>query len=163
MGGQASVVLRPASPHEAGELSALALRSKAHWGDDDAFLAACDPALTTRPDQCDGVRLVVAEQSGRLLGFVRLDGAGGRGELADLFVDPSAMGRGIGRRLLGDALDRAAGLGMTVLEIDADPHAEAFHLRAGAVRTGSVPSGVVPGRVLPRLELAVPRRAGPPR
>ena len=38
-----STVLRPARPEEAGLLSDLALRSKAHWGYPPDFLAAAAP------------------------------------------------------------------------------------------------------------------------
>jgi GNAT superfamily N-acetyltransferase len=72
-----------------------------------------------------------------------------------LFVDPSAIGQGIGAALIAHLLDRARPLGFTVLTIDADPNAEAFYLARGAVRTGVIPSGSVPGRVLPRLELSL--------
>ena len=152
----AGVVVRAAGPAEAGAISALALRSKAHWGYDADFLAACREDLTIRPEWCDGVRLVVAEQDGVLLGYARVAGEPPVGELAGLFVDPAAIGHGVGGLLLRRAVRIAAGLGMTALEIDSDPHAEAFYLHAGAVRTGESPSTVDPARLLPRLELSVP-------
>jgi GNAT superfamily N-acetyltransferase len=156
------MIIRPARPEEAAAISALALRSKGHWGYDAAFLDACRADLTIDPAWCDGVRLVVAEDDGVLLGYARIDGGPPAAELAGLFVDPPAIGRGVGRRLLRHATGIAAELGIRTLEIDSDPYAEPFYLHAGAVRTGASPSTVDPGRLLPRLELAVtsPRPPG---
>lgn len=152
----ADVVVRAARPSEASALSALALRSKGHWGYDATFLAACRADLTVPAQDCDGVRVRVAERGGALLGFARVTGRPPTGVLADLFVEPAAIGSGIGRLLLADALARAAERGFGSLVLDADPHAEPFYLRAGAVRIGTSPSGSVPGRLLPRLEMSVP-------
>jgi GNAT superfamily N-acetyltransferase len=149
------VIVRGAGAEEAGTISALALRSKGHWGYDGAFLEACRADLTIDPAWCDGVRLIVAEDDGVLLGYARIAGDPPVGELAGLFVDPPAIGRGVGGALLEHALAVAAGLGIETLEIDSDPYAEPFYLHAGAVRTGTSPSTVDPTRLLPRLELPV--------
>jgi len=78
-----------------------------------------------------------------------------RGELLMLFVDPPAIGRGVGRALLDDALRYAARLGWSALRVESDPGAEAFYVAQGARRVGTVPSGSVAGRELPLLELSV--------
>jgi GNAT superfamily N-acetyltransferase len=150
-----AVSLRPAVPGEAAALSRLALRSKAHWGYDEEFLAACRAELTLRPEQCDGVHTVVAERDAVLLGFYRLAGEAPVAELADLFVDPTAIGHGVGAALMADAVQRARAQGVSRLVIDADPNAEGFYAHMGARRVGTVPSGSVAGRELPRLELAL--------
>lgn len=155
-GGEHVVELRPARPDEAAALNALALRSKGHWGYDAAFLAAGREGLRTDPARCDGIQLVVADAGGTLLGFYRVAGGPPAGELADLFVDPRAIGSGLGGRLLRHAVDLARRLGMRSLTLDSDPYAEGFYLHAGAVRVGASPSGVDPARLLPRLELPVP-------
>lgn len=147
------VVLRPAQLDEAAAISALAQRSKAHWGYDQRFLAACRDDLTIDPSWCDGIHLVVAERRGALLGYYRLVGEAPTGELAGLFVDPGVIGRGLGGRLLRHAADLSRRLGIRTLAIDSDPHAEAFYLHAGAIRVGETASAVEPGRFLPRLEL----------
>jgi GNAT superfamily N-acetyltransferase len=149
------VVLRPASADEAPAISELALRSKAHWGYDIEFLAACRAELTIRPEWCDGRGLIVAEKQGRLVGFHRLTGDAPDGVLEALFVDEPAIGTGLGRRLLADAIERARGLGFTSLLIDADPGAAPFYRHMGAQLVGESPSGSVPGRMLPQLRLAV--------
>ncbi len=155
-----TVTLRPAVPGDADALSRLALRSKGHWGYDEEFLAACGVELTLRPEQCDGVHTVVAERGDALLGFYRLAGEAPVAELADLFVDPTVIGRGIGATLLADAVDRARALGVSRLVIDADPNAAGFYVRMGARRVGSVASSSIFGRELPRFELVVDPAGG---
>jgi GNAT superfamily N-acetyltransferase len=149
------VVLRPARPEEAPALTALALRSKGHWGYDAAFLAACRQELTVDPVHCDGTRVVVAERAGAVLGFYRVAGQPPIGELTDLFIDPPAIGEGVGTGLLTHARHQASSRGFTVLIIDADPHAEGFYLHAGARRVGQIPSATMPDRALPRLHLSL--------
>ncbi|MEU5717520.1 GNAT family N-acetyltransferase [Streptomyces sp. NPDC020403] len=147
--------VREGRPDEAAALTALALRSKAHWGYDEAFLAACRAELAVRPQDVQARRTAVAEQDGRVLGFTMLDGAPPRGALGMMFVEPDTIGRGVGRLLLEHTAERARRLGFVMLTIDADPGAEPFYTAMGAVRVGTVPSGSVPGRELPLLELAL--------
>ena len=154
----ASTVLRPATPDEAGLLSELAVRSKSHWGYPADFLAACRAALTVDPADCDGSSVRLAVRGGHVLGFWRLAATDDpvRGELTDLFVDPRVIGTGVGRLLLTDAMAHARARGWQTLELDADPHAEAFYRHLGAARTGLAASTVTPGRSLPRMSLPVP-------
>ncbi|GAA3532497.1 hypothetical protein GCM10022222_14720 [Amycolatopsis ultiminotia] len=142
---------RAARPAEAAALSELALRSKAHWGYDEAFLTACRAELTLDPAELVARRTTVAEEGDRLLGFHTLDGAPPEAELGCLFVEPSAIGTGVGRALWEHAVTTARALGCTRLILEADPFAEPFYLRMGAVRTGTAPSASIPGRELPRM------------
>jgi len=142
---------------DAERLSGLALRSKGHWGYDAAFLAACRAELTLTPDQAATARVV--RDGDALLGFHLLDAHLDQGELLMLFVEPSAIGRGVGRALLDDARRGASARGWTALRIESDPGAEGFYLAHGARRVGTVPSGSVAGRELPLLELPVRLRA----
>lgn len=155
------MIIRPARVDEAAALTELAMRSKAHWGYDDEFMAACRDELTIRPEHIP--RVDVAEVDGQVIGMVRLEpetpGPSGRlsGELEDLFVEPDAIGTGVGRALFRHVVRRAAAQGMARLCFDADPNAEPFYASMGAVRVGESPSGSIPGRMLPRLELAIPQ------
>ncbi|MGW2547713.1 GNAT family N-acetyltransferase [Kitasatospora sp. NPDC001574] len=146
--------IRPARPDEAALLSALALRSKAHWGYDAEFMAACRVDLTLDPERIEADRTAVAEADGRVLGFVTLVGAPPEGELDMLFVEPDVIGRGVGRFLLAHLRRRAAESGFRRVLVAADPNAESFYAAMGAVRIGTVPSGSIPGRELPLLALA---------
>jgi ribosomal protein S18 acetylase RimI-like enzyme len=151
----AEVALRAARPAEAEELSALALRSKAHWGYDESFLEACRAELTYLPDELAGRRTMVAELAGRVVGFYTLDGKPPVGELGNLWVDPASMGNGLGRLLWSHAVDSARAGKFRSFWLVADPHAEGFYLAMGAIRLGETPSDSVPGRMLPMMLFVV--------
>lgn len=144
--------LRKAAPADTGALTALAMRSKAHWGYDEAFMEACRDELTITED---GMRLgetwLAEDDGGRIVGFFDLRAEDGVAELYDLFVDPDAMGLGAGR-LLWNKLEGVAGaMGVNTIGIDADPHAVAFYEHMGAGVVGESPSVSIAGRMLPRL------------
>jgi GNAT superfamily N-acetyltransferase len=151
------VQIRPARATEAEALTDLALRSKAHWGYDADFLAACRDELTVAAHEIADRRATVADAAGRILGFTTLEGEPPLGVLGMLFVDPQAMGQGIGRLLFAHVVAAGRDLGFTRLTLDADPNAEPFYRAMGAVRVGTVPSGLIPGRVLPRMAITIGR------
>ncbi|MEU6114102.1 GNAT family N-acetyltransferase [Streptomyces sp. NPDC047117] len=157
-----SVLIRPALPTEAETLSDLALRSKAHWGYDTAFLDACRDELAVGAHEVESRRATVAaDRDGNILGFTTLESEPPTGVLGMMFVEPHAMGQGIGRLLFDHVVATSRELGFTRLTIDADPNAEPFYLAMGAVRTGSAPSGSITGRVLPQLALAIHHSSSP--
>jgi GNAT superfamily N-acetyltransferase len=155
--------LRAGRRQEAPLLSDLALRSKGHWGYDQAFLDACRAELTLTPEQVEHQRVTVAERDGRVVGFYALTGQPPNGVLEDLFVEPDHIGTGVGQALWQHAVEVAASLGFQRLILVADPGAEPFYLAMGARRCGLVPSGSIPGRAIPRLEYDISRvqPAGP--
>ena len=144
--------IRRARPAEAAVLSALALRSKAHWGYDADFLAACQDDLTLSADDIATSAVYVFDGGNAPSGFYRLvlqDGS--VAELDALFVDPAAMGQGVGRRLWRHAVSTARKLGCSEIVWQSDPQAEGFYLAMGARRSGESASTVMPGRMLPLL------------
>lgn len=149
---EATYSIRPALPGEAETLTELAIRSKGHWGYDAAFLAACRAELTFSADDLTCTPAYVCDDPDGLAGFYRLlvrdDGVA---ELDDLFVDPAAIGRGVGKRLWQHAVAQAAVLGCTEIIVQSDPLAEGFYRAMGAKRVGELGSGSVPGRMLPLL------------
>lgn len=137
-------------------LSDLCLRSKAHWGYDAVFMAACRDVLSvTQDDLCDPVAVV--RDGSAFAGLVRLDLASDTPELSKLFVCPAYMRQGIGSALITWAKKQAAQFGHTSLRIESDPEAVPFYQSHGAVIVGQAPSEAIPDRFLPVLNLPTHR------
>ena len=148
--------IRRVLPGEASSLSALALRSKAHWGYGAPFLEACREELTLSAAQLPQHEVFVAVAGNVVTGFYLLKPSVSDPsaiELDMLYVEPSAIGHGIGRALFEHAIRVAVRTGARRLTIEADPHAAGFYRRMGAVHIGERPSGSIPGRRLPLLAL----------
>ena len=151
---KSDVLLRPAVAGDAGELSNLAVRSKAHWGYSSDFIDACRDELTYTADQIEGPEFTftVAQLAGCLVGFYALEKlSASKFDLKALFVEPDHMGTGIGRGLMAHARNVAAQDGATQVVIQSDPHAQAFYEHIGAEYGGEEESDSIPARYLPTL------------
>lgn len=153
-------VLRPARVDEAELITDLALRSKAYWGYDADFMAKCALVLRMTPEMIEreDMSCVVAEAEETILGYSLLYLPEDRTEeamLNGLFIDPDAIGKGVGQALLQDALAAAQAKGWRYLFLEADPNAEAFYLKFGAERVGQCASTIEVGRLLPWLRFTI--------
>ena len=146
-----NTVIRRARAFEAMALSDLAMRSKAHWGYDAAFMAACREELTLRPGELARSPVFVSAAGRRIAGFYRLDIAARDAEVGHFFVAPAHIGRGVGARLWAHLVGQARRRGVTRIAIASDPSADGFYVRMGATRVGSVASESVANRRLPLL------------
>lgn len=161
-----ALTVRPVRPDEAEMISDLALRSKAAWGYSEAFIEQCRDELRYTAEQIASERwsFVVAEDGEGILGLLALLQLAPNElpqqpepdmELAGLFIEPDAMGKGVGRALMTVARDHARQYGALHLYIQSDPNAAGFYARMGAEVIGELPSGSIPGRCLPLMRLAL--------
>ncbi len=148
-----AISLHPARPEDLPALSDLCMRSKAYWGYDATFMAACVEELTITRQDLETTPLVTARNDGALAGVAQIGPLDGDADLLKLFVDPPFMGHGIGRVLFDWCKAQARAMGAARLMIEADPNAAPFYERMGAHVVGTAPSGSIPGRLLPLLEL----------
>jgi GNAT superfamily N-acetyltransferase len=150
-----SFAIRAPRAEEAQALTELAMRAKASWGYDAAFMEACRAELTITPQTLSDWRFWVAEADGRLAGMIALSDAADHAELEDFFIAPEAQGQGIGRALMNELQAECRARGHARIEVDADPNAEATYARLGFHLIGRSPSGSIPGRWLPRMARAL--------
>ncbi|MGE0652852.1 MAG: GNAT family N-acetyltransferase [Alphaproteobacteria bacterium] len=145
--------IRPARVEEAAALTDLSLRSKAVWGYEASFLARCRLAMQVKTEAIESQPHFVAEAQGRILGFYGFEAAAEPRAvgLDYLFVEPDAIGRGVGGALWRHAVETARNLGHRNLIVVADPNAEGFYRRMGALPIGAQASDLEPGRLLPVL------------
>ena len=152
------IVLRAARQAEAALLGEIALRAKGYWGYDQEFLEACRSELTFTAQDIQERHIVVAESAGTVIGFYSLDGHPPEGELGNMWLEPTAIGTGLGKQLWTHAVKTAQAAGFKQLSIEAEPKAEGFYLAMGAERIGETPSGSIPGRFLPLMTFRVQAR-----
>ena len=97
-----------------------------------------------------------------IAGYYRLLlGEEGSAELVALFVEPAAIGTGVGRQLWEHAVATARALDVIALLIQSDPYAEGFYRAMGAQWIGESQSTVIPGRMLPLLRYTIERQDRP--
>jgi len=143
---------RRAEPRDVDRLREITVAAKAHWGHDlawvESWVAAGDfPGVAVARGEA---RLV--EVDAVVAGWSALQERGDVGWLADLWVDPPYMGRGVGRTLFLDAALRARAAGARSLEWEADLDAVGFYERMGGrhIRDSDVTEL---GRILPIMAL----------
>lgn len=155
-----SIRVRPARETEAGRLSGLSMRSKAHWGYDEAFMQACRDELTITVEEIGAGEVFVLERADdrQILGTFSLEPRGSESEgmvmdLGVFFLEPELIGQGLGRVMMEAVKSECRDRGFATLVIQADPNAEAFYRAMGGRRVGELASASIPGRTLPLMEL----------
>jgi GNAT superfamily N-acetyltransferase len=117
-------------------------------------MALAAPALELSQDRILSGRVRVAEVDGKPVGVAALAPPDdvGIAELEHLFVDPAAMGHGVGAALLSEAFSLARREGAMAIRVLSDPQARGFYERHGFSWAHDAPSDAIPGRVLPVLQ-----------
>jgi GNAT superfamily N-acetyltransferase len=152
------VRIRPAEPQDADRLREIFAAAKGSWGYDAALVQEAAADLDVSADALRTREVFVAEVAGRPVGFASLIPGPDAWLLADLWVDPAWMGRGIGRLLFTHAASRAREAGASRLEWESDPNAVGFYEKmGGSYLRDSGPT--IWGRVVPVMGLELPARA----
>lgn len=145
------ITLRRPSLDDLQAASDLCLRSKAFWGYDATFMAACVAELTLTEADISGDPVTLAFYGDELAGVAHVSNDKDECYLEKLFVDPAHMAKGVGRLLFEWSRSAACELGVRQMIIEADPDAVPFYLAMGCRKAGSAPSSSISGRMLPRL------------
>jgi GNAT superfamily N-acetyltransferase len=130
------VVIERATPQTHWRLSEIAHAAKRHWGYPEAWMREWRDTLTITPQFIQDHEVYTASVDAEIVGFYGLVGSGARMTLDHLWVLPSQIGAGIGRRLFNHAMAAARRRGAIEVEIEADPNAAAFYERVGATHVG---------------------------
>jgi N-acetylglutamate synthase-like GNAT family acetyltransferase len=99
------MTIRSASPEDGPTLTTIALDAKRYWGYPEHWIKESDLAIS--PEFIRNNHVYVEEENGEIRGFYALCVADNKAELEHLWVTPAAIGAGIGKELLLDAMERA--------------------------------------------------------
>jgi ribosomal protein S18 acetylase RimI-like enzyme len=128
--------IRRARPEEAQALTEIALAAKRSWGYPESWMALWTPLLTFKPEDLRAADVFVDVDQEVIAGFYRLIFRERRAVLDDLWVKPDFMGQGIGRALFEHAVSNCRTAKADILEVEADPHAQAFYEKMGMHKVG---------------------------
>lgn len=149
-------MIRTARTEDSLALTEIALNAKRHWGYPEHWIKHWEADLTISPEFIDNNHVYVAEQDGEIRGFYALCVANEKAELEHMWVTPEHIGTGIGKELFLDAMERAAQMNISEVELSADPNAAGFYERMGAEKIGEVDSSMDgQTRVIPRMKIDV--------
>lgn len=155
------MIIREAQPQDAQELTALTFESKKYWGYPDASMELWTRELTITPQYIEKNKVTLALEGGQIAGYFSIIEeppeevlqvgkyriAGGF-YLDNLFIRPSFIRTGLGKKLLFLALDCCKERNVQLLHVYSDPNARGFYEAMGAEYLGDLPTKI-PGRSLP--------------
>jgi len=147
--------LRRGLPHDSIALTEIAFAAKRHWGYPERWIEIWTPQLTITTEYIEKNETWLAAVDEEIVAFYALREEETFVWLEHLWVNPEAMGRGVGAQLLRHALKRCHERGAAVLRIESDPNAQGFYEKMGARKIGES-RGEVEGRprILPMMEIA---------
>ena len=146
--------IRQATSQDAAELTRIAHEAKRHWGYPEHWMQRWDADLTITPEFIADNLVYIAEDEDRVSGFYALAVKDQKAELEHMWVAPDVIGTGVGKQLFLAAMEKAAELKLSSVEISSDPNAEGFYRKMGAYRVGETASELDgEPRILPRLSV----------
>jgi len=128
---EAPVLIRPGRVDEGALLKEIAIRSKAHWGYGLERVREWADHGDFSPEMLQKLALYVGEAGGRVIAWASVEKRGETAWLADLWVEPEWIGKGIGSRLFRRAAEHAREAGAARMEWEAEPNALGFYEKMG--------------------------------
>lgn len=146
--------IRQARIDEAPLLTQIAVEAKSYWGYPPDWITHWESDLTVSPEFIASNEVYLADDDGTIHGFYALCVNGDTAELEHMWVRPDMIGKGVGKELFLDAMDRAGSLSVKRVELSADPNAAGFYEKLGAEKFGETDSEVLGVyRKLPRMKI----------
>lgn len=148
------ILIQPARPEQANQLTQIAIAAKAHWGYPQRWMEIWKPQLIFNPQyfvEHEGWVAIVNESP---IGFYTIEEKEGIAWLENLWVLPVYIGKGVGKTLFLHAVEISLRRGCQRLQLEADPNARGFYEKMGMHKIGERRSQVDgEPRVLPIMEL----------
>ena len=142
-----------ATANDSNHLTDLTFRSKAYWGYNAEQMEEWRDELTVSKEFIADHHVYKLEEGRSMLGFYGyFYESSSTIKLEFLFVDPDYIGKGYGKLLFNDFLQRIEGSQASRIILDADPNAAKFYSKIGFVTIGKLPTSIK-DRYLPIMEL----------
>jgi GNAT superfamily N-acetyltransferase len=126
-----SITIRSGSPDEGTRLKEIAIASKGHWGYPPERVREWADRGDFDRRTLEQLTLFVADTGERVVAWASVEPRGDVAWLADLWVEPEWIGKGLGARLFRQAAEHGRSSGARVMEWEAEPNALGFYEKMG--------------------------------
>lgn len=130
-------------------LTTITIQSKAHWGYSVEQMKLWTNDLTITPDYIEKNDVFCLVVDDEIIAYYSIHRTPEDEVLLDnLFISPTHIGKGFGRLLLNNFLDRVKADGISEVKLYSDPHSEDFYRHFGFEVIGKMETSIE-GRFLP--------------
>ena len=134
-------------------LTTITKRSKAYWGFSEEILKEWEHLLSISKDYIEKNMVYKLVENENVIGYYSYFSIDEKTiKLDNLFILPEFIGKGFGKILMNDFLEKANRLGIKKITLDAEPNAENFYKTFGFETIGQLESSIK-DRYLPIMEL----------
>ncbi len=142
-----------ANPEDDKILTDITKKSKAHWGYSDEQMEKWSQDLTISKDyikKCETYKLSLNSKIIAYYSYFNINE--NTVKLDNLFVVPEEMGKGYGKILMNDFINKTKKEKTAKIILDADPNAEKFYEGFGFLKISQIETSIK-NRFLPVMEL----------
>lgn len=126
------MLVLPATTEDHHSLTQLTIQSKAHWGYSNELMNEWTPLLTVSKDYIRQNEVFKLVDDSKIIGYYSYSIEGsGTINLDNLFVAPSFIGKGFGKHLMLDFMERITPLSPVKVQLESDPNSEPFYTSFG--------------------------------
>ncbi len=147
--------IEKANRKDAEKITDLTIRSKNYWDYGDKQIAEWKDELTITSKYIDDNQVYKLTENYELVGFYAFKPENKKIiKLNFLFIEPRYIGKGYGKILITDFLQRIQGTSYEKITLEADPNAEKFYERVGFKVVGKLKTSIE-NRFLPIMEMEI--------
>lgn len=136
-------------------LTAITKKSKAYWGYSEEQLLEWNDNLTISKDYIETNFVFKLIDNSEIVGYYSYIIKEEKNVLLDnLFILPEYIGKGLGKYLMEDFLNRMKNEKFEKITLDSEPNAEAFYLKIGFKKIGEFETSIK-NRYMPIMEMCL--------
>jgi len=136
-----------------GILTEITKKSKAYWGYSEEQILKWNDNLTISADYIETNSVFKLVNEDKIVGYYSYIAEGEKSViLYNLFVLPEYIGKGFGKYLMTDFINRMRNEKFEKITLDSEPNAENFYLKIGFKKIGEFETSIK-NRIMPVMEM----------
>lgn len=149
------MTIQKANTHDHKILTEITKKSKAYWGYSDEQIESWSEFLTVSKEYIETKSVYNLIVYNKIIGYYSFfHESENTIKFDNLFVLPDFIGKGFGKTLMNDFLDRMKNSDAQKVILNSEPNAEDFYIRFGFVKVGQMKTSIK-DRYLPIMELEI--------